>query len=63
MTVGQAQLWEFPARGGKRPPDLEFSGRNHPCWPRPLGFGLHPTVLGLRQEDVWPLPAAFASAS
>lgn len=50
-TVGQAQMWDVPANGGKIG-RLEFSGSNHPCWPRPLGFGLNPVVLGLTPEQV-----------
>jgi hypothetical protein len=60
-TVGQAQYWDYPARGGKIEA-FEYSGRNHPCWPRPLGFGLAPAVLGLRPEQVYPLPPAWAGA-
>ena len=57
-TVGQAQIWDYPARGGKIQ-KKEFSGRNHPCWPTPLGFGLSPHVLGLNPEDVPALPIEF----
>lgn len=51
-TIGQAEVWEVPAAGGKWPPKLEFQGINHPCWPRPFGFGYAPHVLGLAEEEV-----------
>jgi hypothetical protein len=57
--VGQGQFWDYPARGGKVTGE-EFSGRNHPCWPKPLGFGFAPVVLGLTEADVPPAPLKFA---
>lgn len=61
-TVGQCQIFGVPARGGEWD-RLEFDGSNHPCWPRPLGFGLSPVVLGLSGEDVPPVPASFAGVT
>lgn len=54
-TAGQAELWDYPARGGKVE-KKDFSGSNHPCWPRPLGFGLSPAVLGLKDSEVPQVP-------
>lgn len=50
-SVGHAEMWEVP-RVGAWPPKLELQGANHPCWPRPWGFGLSPHVLGLMPEEV-----------
>ena len=62
-TVGQATMWEIPGNGAAWPsakyPKLEYSGRNHPCWPKPLGFAIAPHVLGLKAEDVPPPPEGF----
>lgn len=29
----------------------------HPCWPKPLGFGMNPVILGITEADVPPVPA------
>lgn len=61
MTAGEAKYWEVPAsgNGGNRFPGYEYEGRNHPCWPRPHGFGFNPKVLGLKPEQVPPVPESF----
>lgn len=59
-TVGEARLLEVSARGGKIE-QLGLDGRNHPCWPRPLGFGISPVVLGLKTDDVPAPPPVFAT--
>jgi hypothetical protein len=46
QTVGEAKMLEFK-RNGSKGDIIEFSGRNHPCWPKPLGFAIGPHVLGL----------------
>lgn len=28
----------------------------HPCWPKPLGFGINPVFVGLKPEDVPSVP-------
>lgn len=64
-TVGQMQMWRIPRRGpwpSEKYPLLELDGANHPCWPRPLGFGLAPHVLGLSADDVPPVPEGFGLA-
>ena len=58
MTAGHAKLWEFNSDGSKGP-ILEFEGSNHPCWSKPLGFGLAPMVLGLKDSQVPECPVTM----
>ncbi len=59
-TVGQAKLLEFRRDGSKSV--LAYEGSNHPCWPKPLGFGLGPHVLGLTADQVPPVPEEFRNS-
>lgn len=60
-TVGQCEMIEFFAAGGE-PQRWSHDGANHPCWPKPMGFGLSPVVLGLTEEDITPMPKAFVES-
>lgn len=58
---GEAKIFEYGPSGVVE--GFEYEGRNHPCWPRPLGFGMSPHVLGLKPEDVPPSPMHLMPAT
>lgn len=57
VTAQEVATWELKKTGGEPVKTLLPTGC-HPCWPKPLGFGLAPHVLGLTPEDVPPHPWA-----
>lgn len=58
--VGQCEMVEYFESGKLQ--RYEFSGSNHPCWPKPLGMGFAPHVLGLTEADVPEVPEEFRLA-
>jgi hypothetical protein len=56
-TLGFAQMWEIRKHVWQI---KEHPIVGHPCWPRPLGYGLAPFVLGLTDSDVPPAPGGNA---
>jgi hypothetical protein len=48
-----SMMWEVQ-RGVWQPKEYPIVG--HPCWPRPHGYGLNPTIMGLTESDVPSVP-------
>lgn len=48
----ECQLHEFNVRDGY----VNHGSVMHPCWPKPIGFGLNPSVLGIAPGDVPAVP-------